>query len=371
MYMGRPRKTSKGSSVSASESIETYVKSAKASGRVSDSQIVSFVSSINYQDTETEAILNILKQNNVDIESYTDTDGNLVTDSSDLDEVPEDMNSKDLSSLQIYLKQISQIPLLSLEEEKLLTQRTHAGDKKAKDLLIKHNLRLVVYVAKRYRNSGMAFEDLLQEGSMGLMRAAEKFEPSKNFKFSTYATWWVRQGITRAIADQSKTIRIPVHMVELLNKIAKSRAKLATISDSEPTHEDIAKDLGVPVEKIDHILSISQHPVSLETPVGEDGSTMLGDLIPDSVVDDPMENLLSEEKKRQILDALETLSTREMQIVQMRYGIGVDRVYTLEEIGSRFNITRERIRQIENNAIKKLGAPARRKMLQDLAPNHK
>lgn len=366
--MGRPRKTNKEPPVSASKSVEDYVKAAKSSGKVSDNQIISFVSSVNFQESDTEEILNILKRNNVEIDSYTDDNGNLVADTSALDEIPEDVNSKDLTSLQIYLKQISQISLLTPEEEKLLTERAHAGDKKAKDLLTQHNLRLVVYVAKKYRNSGMAFEDLLQEGTLGLMRAVEKFEPSRNFRFSTYATWWIRQGITRAIADQSKTIRIPVHMVELLNKIAKARHRLSVETNREPTHEDIAKELGVAVEKIDHILSISQHPVSLETPVGEDGSTMLGELIPDSVVEDPMENLLSEEKKRQILAALETLSTREMQILKMRYGIGVNRVYTLEEIGKEFNITRERIRQIENRAIKKLGEPARRKMLIDFAP---
>ena len=367
--MGRPRKTSKEPSESASKSVEDYVKAAKKSGNVSDSQIVSFVSAVTFQESDTEEILNILKRNNVEIDNYTDDNGNLVSDY-EIDEIPPDTNSKDLTSLQIYLKQISQIPLLSPEEEKLLTKRAHAGEKKAKDLLTKHNLRLVVFVAKKYRNSGMAFEDLLQEGSIGLMRAVEKFEPSKNFRFSTYATWWIRQGITRAIADQSKTIRIPVHMVELLNKIAKSRHRLSVELNREPTHEEIAKDLGVAVEKVDHILSISQHPVSLETPVGEDGGTMLGDLIPDSVVEDPMENLLSEEKKRQILAALETLSTREMQILQMRYGIGVDRVYTLEEIGKKFNITRERIRQIENRAVKKLGEPSRRKMLADFAPKN-
>jgi RNA polymerase primary sigma factor len=288
----------------------------------------------------------------------------------DENSITANLNSKDLTSLKIYLNQVYHIPLLNVEEERLLTERAAAGSKSARDKLVQHNLRLVVSIAKRYSNTpGMDLEDLIQEGTLGLMRAIEKFDPERGLKLSTYATYWIRQGITRAIADQSKTIRIPVHMVELLNKIAKARTKLSESLQRDPTHEEIANELGEPVEKIDSILSISQPLVSLETPVGEDGDTDLGDLIPSSSFDDPNDRLIAEERNKAILEAFKTLSSREMEILQMRYGIGVPKTYTLEEIGEKFNITRERIRQIEAGAIKKLSNPVRRRILADYAPS--
>lgn len=374
--MGRPKKN-----VSITpEAVDTYVKSAKKKN-MSDGQIMSLVLNNDIEESDSDVIFNVLKKNNVDVEQFMDDGVSNITGSASYSERYEegtdsrknkrscDDDLRELSTVQCMMSQISKKPLLTSEEEKELTLKAASGNKRAQNELVERNLRLVVHVAKKYRNSGMSFEDLIQEGSLGLMKATEKFDPEKGFKFSTYATWWIRQGITRAIADQAKTIRIPVHMVEMLNKIGKIRAKYSETLKREPTNEEIAKELHEPIDKINNILSISQHPISLETPIGEDGDSFLGDFISDTNGADPLDSLLTEERKEKILEALDTLTPREKRILQMRHGIGMTRVYTLEEISAEFKITRERIRQIEANAVKKLSDPARRKMLQDYAPS--
>jgi len=374
--MGRPKKN-----VSITpEAVDTYVKSAKKKN-MSDGQIMSLVLNNDIEESDSDVIFNVLKKNNVDVEQFMDDGVSNITGSASYSERYEegtdsrknkrscDDDLRELSTVQCMMSQISKKPLLTPEEEKELTLKAASGNKRAQNELVERNLRLVVHVAKKYRNSGMSFEDLIQEGSLGLMKATEKFDPEKGFKFSTYATWWIRQGITRAIADQAKTIRIPVHMVEMLNKIGKIRAKYSETLKREPTNEEIAKELHEPIDKINNILSISQHPISLETPIGEDGDSFLGDFISDTNGADPLDSLLTEERKEKILEALDTLTPREKRILQMRHGIGMTRVYTLEEISAEFKITRERIRQIEANAVKKLSDPARRKMLQDYAPS--
>ena len=374
--MGRPKKN-----VSITpEAVDTYVKSAKKKN-MSDGQIMSLVLNNDIEESDSDVIFNVLKKNNVDVEQFMDDGVSNITGSASYSERYEegtdsrknkrscDDDLRELSTVQCMMSQISKKPLLTPEEEKELTLKAASGNKRAQNELVERNLRLVVHVAQKYRNSGMSFEDLIQEGSLGLMKATEKFDPEKGFKFSTYATWWIRQGITRAIADQAKTIRIPVHMVEMLNKIGKIRAKYSETLKREPTNEEIAKELHEPIDKINNILSISQHPISLETPIGEDGDSFLGDFISDTNGADPLESLLTEERKEKILEALDTLTPREKRILQMRHGIGMTRVYTLEEISAEFKITRERIRQIEANAVKKLSDPARRKMLQDYAPS--
>lgn len=374
--MGRPKKN-----VSITpEAVDTYVKSAKKKN-MADGQIMSLVLNNDIEESDSDVIFNVLKKNNVDVEQFMDDGVSNITGSASYSERYEegtdsrknkrscDDDLRELSTVQCMMSQISKKPLLTPEEEKELTLKAASGNKRAQNELVERNLRLVVHVAKKYRNSGMSFEDLIQEGSLGLMKATEKFDPEKGFKFSTYATWWIRQGITRAIADQAKTIRIPVHMVEMLNKIGKIRAKYSETLKREPTNEEIAKELHEPIDKINNILSISQHPISLETPIGEDGDSFLGDFISDTNGADPLDSLLTEERKEKILEALDTLTPREKRILQMRHGIGMTRVYTLEEISAEFKITRERIRQIEANAVKKLSDPARRKMLQDYAPS--
>lgn len=369
--MGRPKKNPEKTAICdipIEQSLDNYVKRAKASGKCTDAQIISVVENLDIESDDCDVILDVLKKNDIDIEGFLGANNSLI-DEDEAQKMTSNANIKDISSLKIYLNQIYRIPLLSIEEEKLLTERAATGSKYAKDKLVKHNLRLVVSIAKRYGSApGMELEDLIQEGTIGLMKAIEKFDPNRGLKLSTYATYWIRQGITRAIADQSKTIRIPVHMVELLNKIAKVRIKLFDELNREPTHEEIAEELGESIEKINNILSISQPLVSLETPVGEDGDTNLGDLIPTQSYEDPNEQLIIEERNQAILSAFETLSTREKRILQMRYGIGVNRTYTLDEIGDEFKITRERVRQIEAGAIRKLSTPARRRILADYAP---
>ena len=368
--MGRPKKN-----VSITpEAVDTYVKSAKKKN-MSDGQIMSLVLNNDIEESDSDVIFNVLKKNNVDVEQFMDDGVSNITGSASYSERYEegtdsrknkrscDDDLRELSTVQCMMSQISKKPLLTPEEEKELTLKAASGNKRAQNELVERNLRLVVHVAKKYRNSGMSFEDLIQEGSLGLMKATEKFDPEKGFKFSTYATWWIRQGITRAIADQAKTIRIPVHMVEMLNKIGKIRAKYSETLKREPTNEEIAKELHEPIDKINNI------PISLETPIGEDGDSFLGDFISDTNGADPLDSLLTEERKEKILEALDTLTPREKRILQMRHGIGMTRVYTLEEISAEFKITRERIRQIEANAVKKLSDPARRKMLQDYAPS--
>ncbi len=260
-------------------------------------------------------------------------------------------------SVRLYLREIGKISLLSLDEEAELAKKIVEGDKKAKDKMVEANMRLVVSIAKRYSGRGLDFLDLIQEGNTGLLRAVEKFDPEKGFKFSTYATWWIRQAITRAIADQARTIRIPVHMVETINKVLRTTRKLTTELNREPTTEEIAKELDMEVEKIEYVMRIKQDIASLDASVGRDGDdedSVLGDFVEDEERISPEDSAATQILKEQLAKIISSLSDREQKIIKMRFGIGGERPHTLEEVGAEFSVTRERIRQIEAKALSKL-----------------
>ncbi|MBQ7201917.1 RNA polymerase sigma factor RpoD [Candidatus Saccharibacteria bacterium] len=289
-------------------------------------------------------------------------------ESSDL-ESEEELSDEDLAitaenvdafaddSVRLYLREIGKIPLLTPEEEADLAQRIVKGDKKAKDKMVESNMRLVVSIAKRYGGRGLDFLDLIQEGNTGLLRAVEKFDPEKGFKFSTYATWWVRQAITRAIADQARTIRIPVHMVETINKVLRTTRKLTSELNREPTNEEIAKELDMEPEKVDYVMRIKQDIASLDASVGREGDdedSVLGDFVEDEERDSPEDSAANQILKEQLSEIIATLTDREQKIIRLRFGIGGGRPHTLEEVGNEFDVTRERIRQIEAKALSKL-----------------
>ena len=286
----------------------------------------------------------------------------------------EEVDDRDLSAptgvkindpVRMYLKEIGRVPLLTADEEVSLALKIEQGDQEAKQRLAEANLRLVVSIAKRYVGRGMQFLDLIQEGNMGLMKAVEKFDYRKGFKFSTYATWWIRQAITRAIADQARTIRIPVHMVETINKLIRIQRQLLQELGKEPTPEQIAEKMEMPTEKVREILKIAQEPVSLETPIGEEDDSHLGDFIEDQEATSPAEHAAYELLKEQLEDVLDTLTDREENVLRLRFGIDDGRTRTLEEVGKVFGVTRERIRQIEAKALRKLRHPSRSKQLKD------
>ena len=277
--------------------------------------------------------------------------------------VPDSINIED--PVRMYLKEIGKVPLLTAEEEIDLAKRMEAGDEDAKKRLAEANLRLVVSIAKRYVGRGMLFLDLIQEGNLGLIKAVEKFDYNKGFKFSTYATWWIRQAITRAIADQARTIRIPVHMVETINKLVRVSRQLLQELGREPTPEEIAKRMDIPEERVREILKISQEPVSLETPIGEEEDSHLGDFIQDDNVPVPAEAAAFTLLKEQLVEVLATLTEREQKVLRLRFGLDDGRARTLEEVGKEFNVTRERIRQIEAKALRKLRHPSRSRKLKD------
>ncbi len=265
----------------------------------------------------------------------------------------------------MYLKEIGKVALLTAEEESELAKRMEEGDASAKKRLAEANLRLVVSIAKRYVGRGMLFLDLIQEGNLGLIKAVEKFDYRKGFKFSTYATWWIRQAITRAIADQARTIRIPVHMVETINKLTRVQRQLLQELGREPTPEEISDVMGIPVERVREIQKISQEPVSLETPIGEEEDSHLGDFIQDDNVPVPAEAAAFSLLKEQLVEVLGTLTEREQKVLRLRFGLDDGRARTLEEVGKEFNVTRERIRQIEAKALRKLRHPSRSRKLKD------
>ncbi len=277
--------------------------------------------------------------------------------------VPEGISVDD--PVRMYLKEIGKVPLLTAEEEIEIAKRLETGDEEAKKKLSEANLRLVVSIAKRYVGRGMLFLDLIQEGNLGLIKAVEKFDYRKGFKFSTYATWWIRQAITRAIADQARTIRIPVHMVETINKLIRVSRKLLQEYGREPTPEEIAKEMGISESKVREIIKIAQEPVSLETPIGEEEDSHLGDFIPDDDAPAPAEAASFALMKEQLMDVLDTLTPREEKVLRLRFGLDDGRQRTLEEVGKEFNVTRERIRQIEAKALRKLRHPSRSKKLKD------
>lgn len=277
--------------------------------------------------------------------------------------IPEGISIDD--PVRMYLKEIGKVPLLSADEEIDLAHRMENGDIEAKRRLAEANLRLVVSIAKRYVGRGMQFLDLIQEGNLGLIKAVEKFDYRRGFKFSTYATWWIRQAITRAIADQARTIRIPVHMVETINKLIRVSRQLLQELGREPQPDEIAKEIGMSVDKVREIMKISQEPVSLETPIGEEEDSHLGDFIPDDDAPAPAEAAAFTLLKEQLIDVLDTLTAREEKVLRLRFGLDDGRARTLEEVGKEFNVTRERIRQIEAKALRKLRHPSRSKKLKD------
>ncbi len=310
----------------------------------------------------------------VELELDLDMDIDMNVDSLISDEDEVDMENIDLSvpdgvsiedPVRMYLKEIGKVPLLSAEREIELAKRMEEGDEEAKKELAEANLRLVVSIAKRYVGRGMLFLDLIQEGNLGLIKAVEKFDYHKGYKFSTYATWWIRQAITRAIADQARTIRIPVHMVETINKLIRVSRQLLQELGREPMPEEIAKELDMPVERVREILKISQEPVSLETPIGEEEDSHLGDFIQDDNVPVPAEAAAQTLLKEQLDEVLNTLTEREQKVLRLRFGMNDGRARTLEEVGKEFDVTRERIRQIEAKALRKLRHPSRSRKLRD------
>ena len=279
------------------------------------------------------------------------------------EEITKDVNIND--PVRMYLKEIGRISLLSADEESELALKIASGDESAKNILAESNLRLVVSIAKRYVGRGLLFLDLIQEGNIGLMKAVEKFDYDKGYKFSTYATWWIRQAITRALADQARTIRVPVHMVETINKMARIQRQMTLELNREPSEEELAEKMGISVEKVREVMKISQDPVSLETPIGEEDDSHLGDFIKDERSMSPEEYATNEILKEEIKNVLLTLQEREQEVLELRFGLVDGTSHTLEEVGKKFNVTRERIRQIEAKALRKLRHPSRAKKLKD------
>ena len=337
-------------------------------------EISDFFADMQLDSDKFEKILDFLEANNIDVLRITDDDADddilLEVDDDDEIEVEKiDLSVPDGVSIEdpvrMYLKEIGKVPLLSAEEEIELAKRMELGDQEAKKRLAEANLRLVVSIAKRYVGRGMLFLDLIQEGNLGLIKAVEKFDYRKGYKFSTYATWWIRQAITRAIADQARTIRIPVHMVETINKLIRVSRQLLQELGREPTPEEIAAEMNMPVERVREILKISQEPVSLETPIGEEEDSHLGDFIQDDNVPVPAEAAAQTLLKEQLDEVLDTLTEREQKVLRLRFGMNDGRARTLEEVGKEFDVTRERIRQIEAKALRKLRHPSRSRKLRD------
>lgn len=340
-------------------------------------EIVDFLAELALNEEQIEKVIEHLEKSGIDVLRITNDDDDDVIDDEEImlseeDEV--DMENIDLSvpdgisiedPVRMYLKEIGKVPLLSAEEEIELAQRMEEGDEDAKKRLAEANLRLVVSIAKRYVGRGMLFLDLIQEGNLGLIKAVEKFDYRKGYKFSTYATWWIRQAITRAIADQARTIRIPVHMVETINKLIRVSRQLLQELGREPLPEEIAEEMNLPVERVREILKVSQEPVSLETPIGEEEDSHLGDFIQDDNVPVPADAAAFTLLKEQLVEVLGTLTEREQKVLRLRFGLDDGRARTLEEVGKEFNVTRERIRQIEAKALRKLRHPSRSRKLKD------
>ena len=357
------------------EKIKTLLAMAKKKKNVLEYQEISdHFADLHLEEEQMDEILDALEKSGIDVLRITDDDD--IPDEelllSDEDEV--DMENLDLSipdgisiedPVRMYLKEIGKVPLLSAEEEIELAKRMENGDQEAKKRLAEANLRLVVSIAKRYVGRGMLFLDLIQEGNLGLIKAVEKFDYRKGYKFSTYATWWIRQAITRAIADQARTIRIPVHMVETINKLIRVSRQLLQELGREPTPEEIAEEMDMNVDRVREILKISQEPVSLETPIGEEEDSHLGDFIQDDNVPVPAEAASFTLLREQLVEVLGTLTEREQKVLRLRFGLDDGRARTLEEVGKEFNVTRERIRQIEAKALRKLRHPSRSRKLKD------
>ena len=352
--------------------IRELIEQGKAKGQLSTKEILDALGELDFEPEQIEKFYDTLEAQGVEIiEDFADAPLD------DIDFAAEAVSDENLESslstegiaiddpVKVYLKEIGRVPLLSPEEEIDLAIRIKDGDEAAKKRLSEANLRLVVSIAKRYLGRGMQFLDLIQEGNLGLIKAVEKFDYTKGFKFSTYATWWIRQAITRAIADQARTIRIPVHMVETINKVKKVSSQLLHTNGHEPSAEEISAELDMPVDKVREIMRVAQEPVSLETPIGEEEDSHLGDFIPDDDAPAPQDAASHTLLKEQLADVLDTLTPREEKVLSLRIGLEDGRSRTLEEVGKEFNVTRERIRQIEAKALRKLRHPSRSKKLKD------
>jgi RNA polymerase primary sigma factor len=345
--------------------VQELIEKGKQKGMLTYKEIMDAFDEIDIDPEQIEKIYEGLENMGIDVVGDIEAemeDIQLTEDDLDLS-IPEGISIDD--PVRMYLKEIGKVPLLTADEEIELAHRMEQGDTEAKRRLAEANLRLVVSIAKRYVGRGMLFLDLIQEGNLGLIKAVEKFDYRKGFKFSTYATWWIRQAITRAIADQARTIRIPVHMVETINKLIRVSRQLLQELGREPHPEEIAKEMNMPVEKVREIMKISQEPVSLETPIGEEEDSHLGDFIPDDDAPAPSEAAAYTLLKEQLMDVLDTLTPREEKVLRLRFGLDDGRARTLEEVGKEFNVTRERIRQIEAKALRKLRHPSRSKKLKD------
>ena len=358
------------------EKIKELLALAKKKKNVLDYQEIILLSApLNLEDEQLDKAVDALEKSGVDVLRITDDDEEPDEDMILAEEEEEvDVENIDLSvpdgvsiedPVRMYLKEIGKVALLSAEEETELAKRMEEGDEEAKKRLAEANLRLVVSIAKRYVGRGMLFLDLIQEGNLGLIKAVEKFDYRKGYKFSTYATWWIRQAITRAIADQARTIRIPVHMVETINKLIRVSRQLLQELGREPLPEEIAKEMDMPVDRVREILKISQEPVSLETPIGEEEDSHLGDFIQDDNVPVPADAAAFTLLREQLGEVLDTLTEREQKVLKLRFGLEDGRARTLEEVGKEFNVTRERIRQIEAKALRKLRHPSRSRKLKD------
>ena len=360
------------------EKLKALLAKAKKKKNVLESQeITMFFADMELQDDQLDRITDYLEQNGVDILKITEDEDEpdeemILSEEEEVDVENIDLSVPDGVSIEdpvrMYLKEIGKVPLLSAEEEIELAQKMERGGEEgeeAKKRLAEANLRLVVSIAKRYVGRGMLFLDLIQEGNLGLIKAVEKFDYKKGYKFSTYATWWIRQAITRAIADQARTIRIPVHMVETINKLIRVSRQLLQELGREATAEEIAVEMNLPVDRVREILKISQEPVSLETPIGEEEDSHLGDFIQDDNVPVPADAAAFTLLKEQLVEVLGTLTDREQKVLRLRFGLDDGRARTLEEVGKEFNVTRERIRQIEAKALRKLRHPSRSRKLKD------
>ena len=364
------------------QKLRALIETGKKEGKITSKQLLQTLDAIDADDTQTEMIYDALEKAGIEIdvsdvaEILEAADDLLPTDSDlmNLDEqIPEDLNEAEAFAeetattdpVRMYLKEIGKIPLLSSEEEMELAKRISEGDENAKKRMVEANLRLVVSVAKHYLGRGMQLLDLIQEGNMGLLKAVEKFDHTKGYKFSTYATWWIRQSITRAVADQARTIRIPVHMVETINRVSRTSRALVQELGREPTLAEISAYLNIPEEKIAEVMKIAQDPVSLETPVGEEDDSHLGDFIQDSEIKEPAESASYNMLRQQLSEVMQTLSPRECKVLRLRFGLEDGRAHTLEEVGREFDVTRERVRQIEAKALRKLRHPSRSKILKD------
>ncbi|MBP3919939.1 MAG: RNA polymerase sigma factor RpoD [Bacilli bacterium] len=344
---------------------QELVKIGKEKGFITYEELANALKGLELDADSLDDLYNLFNENNIAIVSGEDNDEEggsekLLLDDNDL---TKDLNIND--PVRMYLKEIGQIKLLTMDEELKLADRILEGDEQAKATLAEANLRLVVSIAKRYVGRGMLFLDLIQEGNIGLMKAVEKFDVSKGYKFSTYATWWIRQAITRAIADQARTIRVPVHMVETINKLARVQRQLTLELNREPSETELAKKMNMSVEKVRDIYKISQEPVSLETPIGEEDDSHLGDFIKDERNMSPEEYATNELLKDEISEVLLTLTEREEKVIRLRFGLEDGKSRTLEEVGQMFGVTRERIRQIEAKALRKLRHPSRSRKLRD------